>query len=328
MTALTDTHNRTISYLRLSVTDRCNLRCRYCMPSQGIQMLDHAEILTYEEMVRLVGLCLRLNMTKVRLTGGEPLVRRGIIDFARQLTGLPVPDLRLTTNGTRLAEMAADLLAAGVRRVNISLDTLDADKYRHITRDGNLDEVWAGLRACLDEGFEQVKVNAVIIRGFNDDEIEVFARLSTELPIHVRFIEFMPLERNGWRPGLVVSSNELQGRLERMGRLEEIPFQAGDGPARRFKLAGAAGELGLISPLSQHFCPSCNRLRLTPDGMLLPCLFGQTEYDLKGPLRSGMGDEALLEIIKKAAASKPVGHHLDGSPLDQGHHRPMTKIGG
>jgi len=327
MAGLTDNHNRVISYLRLSVTDRCNLRCVYCLPEDGVVRLDHQDILTYEELTRLTRLALDLNITKVRLTGGEPLVRRGIVDFAHQLKTLAVPDLRLTTNGQLLAEMAADLYAAGVSKVNVSLDTLQADKYRVITRGGRLERVLAGLDAALEAGFDPVKINVVVMRGLNDDEIESFGRLALDRPFHVRFIEFMPLGRSGWRPGLFASSDEVLARLEGLSPLRPLEAGPGDGPARRLKPAGAAGEIGLISPLSHHFCPKCNRLRLTSDGKLLTCLFAQEEVDLRGPLRSGASDEELLRLITEAVAAKPDRHHLD-SGRQPSFSRCMRTIGG
>ena len=327
MNRLTDTHRRTISYLRLSVTDRCNLRCLYCTPVSGFENIPHPEILTYEEMARLTRLCLSLNMTKVRLTGGEPLVRKGIVHFVRQLKALPVPDLRLTTNGILLGQYAQELFEAGVKRVNVSLDTLDPAKYKKITRAGSLSRVLESLDRAREVGMGPIKLNMVVIRGLNDDELEDFARLSQETPYRVRFIEFMPLERNGWKPGRVITSEEIFNRLRKLGRLEEIPPNETDGPARRFRLGNGPGELGLISPISHHFCPTCNRLRITADGKLLTCLFSSNEVDLKGPLREGATDRELLAIIKKAVADKPQGHHLAEGESTV-HSRPMSTIGG
>ncbi len=327
MNRLIDAHRRTISYLRLSVTDRCNLRCLYCTPVTGFENIPHREILTYEEMTRLTRLCLSLSMTKVRLTGGEPLVRKGIVEFVRQLKALPVPDLRLTTNGTLLGQFAQGLFAAGVRRVNVSLDTLDKNKFKKITKAGSLKRVWESLAQAEAVGMGPIKLNVVIIRGMNDDEIEDFARLSLETPYKIRFIEFMPLERNGWKPGRVISSEEVLDRLEKLGHLQEITPETGDGPARRFRLEDGPGEVGLISPISHHFCPACNRLRITADGKLLTCLFSSTEIDLKGPLRNGADDEELLAIIRRAVAEKPLGHHL-AEGKSTAHDRPMSTIGG
>jgi len=327
MDRLTDSCQRTMSYLRLSVTDRCNLRCIYCLPVQGFKLLKHADILTYEEMVRLTKLALSLNMTKVRLTGGEPLVRLGFVDFVRSLKALPVPDLRLTTNGTLLAEKAAGLFEAGIHRINVSLDTLDQAKYRYITGGGDLKQVLDGLDQAQAVGFSPIKINVVVMRGLNSDEVESFAKLTLETPLHVRFIEFMPLDRNGWKPGLVLTSDEILQRLQRLGPLTEIPPEPNDGPARRFRLGQGPGEVGLISPLSHHFCPTCNRLRITSDGKLLTCLFSSEEVDLKGPLRSGASDEELLAIIRAAVASKPDRHHLaqHSGPVNG---RSMCSIGG
>jgi len=327
MGCLTDSHRRTISYLRLSVTDRCNLRCLYCTPIKGFKHIPHAEILTYEELTRLTRLCLEMEITKVRLTGGEPLVRLGLVDFVRQLKSLPVPDLRLTTNGILLAEMAAGLSRAGIKRVNISLDTMKEDRFRMITRGGDLRRVWAGLEAALKAGMDPVKINVVAIRGFNDDEIEDFARLSLETPFKVRFIEFMPLDRNHWKPGRVITGGEIEARLKKLGPLTPIQAEADDGPARRFRLGRGPGEVGLISPLSHHFCPTCNRLRITADGKLLTCLFSSQEIDLKPALRSGGSDEELLTILREAVASKPERHRLDQGRPGLGR-RPMGAIGG
>ncbi len=327
MNRLEDSHRRTISYLRLSVTDRCNLRCLYCTPVAGFENIPHGEVLTYEEMTRLTRICLSLNMTKVRLTGGEPLVRKGIIEFVRQLKSLPVPDLRLTTNGILLGQFADDLSEAGVKRVNVSLDTLDPSKYKRITKAGSLKRVWESLNQARAVGMGPIKLNVVVIRGVNDDEIEDFARLSQETPFLIRFIEFMPLERNGWKPGRVVSSEEVLARIKKMGHLRELDHEANDGPARRFILDDGPGEVGLISPISNHFCPACNRLRITADGKLLTCLFSSTEVDLKGPLRDGAGDDELLDLIQKAVSEKPMGHHLKEGE-STAHDRPMKSIGG
>lgn len=297
------------------------------MPEDGLKTMPHDQIMTYEEMLRLTRLALGLNMTKVRLTGGEPLVRKGIVDFIARLRDLPVPDLRVTTNGTLLADMAADLYRAGVSRVNVSLDTMDPARYKAITRCGQLKRVMAGLDRALEVGFSPVKINVVVIRGQNDDEIEDFARLAHERPFHVRFIEFMPMERNGWRPGSVISSDEVLQRVARVARPTPIPAGPEDGPARRFKLEGGQGEIGLISPLTQHFCPTCNRLRLTSDGKLLSCLFAKTETDIKTPMRNGASDEELLAIIRQTVANKPEGHHLE-ERADPGSCRPMGAVGG
>lgn len=324
---LQDSERRTVGYLRLSVTDRCNLRCQYCAPAKGFHHISHGQILSYEELTRLTKLFLGLGIGKVRLTGGEPLVRLGLVDFARQLKALPVPDLRLTTNGVLLEEMAEELFAAGISRVNISLDTLQAERFREITRGGDLDRVRAGLRAAERVGFDPIKLNVVVMRGVNDDELEAFGRLALDKPYHVRFIEFMPLERNSWKPGAVVDREEILARLTRVLDLEEIPRQAEDGPAQRFRIRGGQGEIGLISPISNHFCPTCNRLRITSDGKLLTCLFASNEVDLREPLRSGASDDDLLAIINEAVAHKPKGHKLAQGQGTE-HSRTMGSIGG
>ena len=255
MNRLEDAHRRTISYLRLSVTDRCNLRCLYCTPVTGFENIPHREILTYEEMTRLTRLCLSLNMTKVRLTGGEPLVRKGILDFVRQLKAMPVPDLRLTTNGILLGQYAGELFRAGVKRVNVSLDTLDEAKYKEITKAGSLKRVWESLETARAVGMGPIKLNVVVIRGLNDNEIEDFARLSLESPFQVRFIEFMPLERNGWKPGRVVSSEEVFDRLKKLGKLEEgrPGAQRRAGPA--VQAPGRSGRGGSDQPHLQPLLP-------------------------------------------------------------------------
>ncbi len=323
---LSDGRGRVVASLRLSVTDRCNLACRYCTPQRGLRLIRTDELLTDDELARLARVFLSLGVVKIRLTGGEPLIRPGFLDLVSRLRGLGAADLRLTTNGHRLAGLAAGLFAAGVRRVNVSLDSLRPARYRAITRGGNIDRVRAGIEAALAVGFDPVKVNVVVMRGFNDDEIEDFGRLALDAPVTVRFIEFMPLDGNGWRAERFVPGEEMMARLSRLGRLSAVPRQAGDGPARRFRLAGAAGEIGLITPLSNHFCSSCDRLRLTADGRLLNCLFSRDEFDLKGPLRAGAPEAEIRELIKAAAAAKPAGRRA--AAAGSGRLRPMVAVGG
>ncbi len=323
MVPLVDNHHRRLTYLRLSVTDRCNLRCQYCMPPQGLPLQPHDEILTYEELLRLVGLFVDRGVNKIRVTGGEPLLRRGLIDFLSRLReAAPGVELCLTTNGLLLADMAPDLRAAGISRVNVSLDSLDRRRYEAITRRDALDQVLAGIDAALATGFDPVKINMVLMAGVNDDEIADFGRLSLERPLVVRFIEFMPVgDRSDWRSDLVVSTEEVMKRLAPMGRLEPIGRQPEDGPARRFRIEGAVGEVGFISAMTDHFCQTCNRLRLTAEGRLRPCLLSDTEIDLKTPLRSGASDAELAELLTQAAGLKPrrPTHEV---------HRPMSSIGG
>jgi cyclic pyranopterin phosphate synthase len=315
-----DPLQRTIRYLRISVTDRCNLRCRYCMPEEGVAALAHDQVLRLEEIARLAQVAISLGINRFRLTGGEPLVRKGIVDLVRQMAALPgLADLSMTTNATLLAVMAAPLAEAGLRRVNISLDTLRPERYAHITRGGSLEAALAGIRAAEAAGLTPVKINAVVMRDFNDDEVAALAQRSLTEGWNVRFIEAMPLghqaqaNQQGYVP-----SDETRGRIEAaLGALEPAELD-GNGPARYWRLPGAAGTLGFISALSQHFCATCNRLRLTSDGKLMPCLFSALEYALRGPLRAGADDEALRAVFAEAIGHKPEGHHLsDPDACDQ-----------
>ncbi len=326
---LIDPFRRHITYLRLSVTDRCNLRCRYCMPEHGVAKLDHNDILTYEEFLRVVTAAASEGMTKIRLTGGEPLVRRGLPDFIREIVSIPgILDLRLTTNGVLLAGQASELLAAGIKRVNISLDSLNRETFRQITGRDEFESVWRGIQKALETGFDKVKVNVVIIRGTNDHELMSFVRLIENLPIELRFIEFMPLGRvDFWSRERVVSVQEIKDRIRPLGELIAKSHLDSDGPARVYTLPGAVGTLGFISPVTDHFCETCNRLRLTADGKLRLCLLSNREMDLRGPLRDGATMEELKGLLKEAVNNKP-GRHL----LDQDAHsadsRGMSLIGG
>ena len=310
---LTDQHDRRLTYLRISITDRCNLRCVYCRPPEGITKLQHADILTYEEILRLAKIALGLGVKKVRITGGEPLVRKGVFDFIERVSSLPgLRDLCLTTNGIHLAENLDRLRAAGVRRLNVSLDSLHRNKYREITGYDGLERVWEGIRLAEKMGLEPVKINVVVLKGVNDDEVLDFARLSLERPYHIRFIEYMPLGPARDRfPAYHLSNAWVKDRLEHLGKLMEVPHDPQDGPAERYRVEGARGEIGLISPLTNHFCHDCNRLRLTSTGRLRVCLLSDREIDMKGPLRSGASDRDLVGLFLKAASSKPRGHHLD-----------------
>ncbi|MGA1845445.1 MAG: GTP 3',8-cyclase MoaA [bacterium] len=330
MSGLIDAHARTIDYMRISVTDRCNLRCRYCMPDQGVTHLPHAEILSYEEILRLARVAIGCGVTKIRITGGEPLVRKGVISFIERLSALPgMKDVTLTTNGVLLASCAADLKRAGLRRVNISLDTLKREKYRFITRRDSLPQVLSGIEAAQQAGLTPVKINCVAIRGFNDEEILDFARLSIEHPFHVRFIEFMPLGENDyWSEDKALHAPDILRAIRVRYQLEPISSKKNQsGPARRFRIRGGAGEIGIISALSEHFCDTCNRIRLTPDGRLRNCLFSDEEVNIKEALRSGATDEELDQIIRESIRHKPSGHRLQE---DASHKckRSMWKIGG
>ena len=315
---ITDSFGRAITYLRVSVTELCNLRCQYCMPAEGVRKRSHADMLTEEELLRAVRIAAQLGVTKVRVTGGEPLVKRNILSICRGIADIPgVQELCLTTNGVLLPPLADELRAAGVRRVNLSLDTLDAEKYARITRIGCLDDALRGLDAALSAGFDRVKLNAVLLGGFNDDEIPALAGLTREYPVDVRFIEWMPM---GQRPpgaypldcGVV---------LKALPELTALPPDGG--VAERYILPGAQGYVGLIRPVSCQFCAGCNRLRLTADGKLKPCLHSGQEFSVRG-----LDDAAMRAQFLRAIREKPARH----APLDLAHQseagRNMNEIGG
>lgn len=326
---MNDAFERNIDYLRISVTDRCNLRCIYCMPAEGVELSSYEDILRLEEIVKIIKSAVTLGIKKIRFTGGEPLVRKGIVDLIKQTSEMPeIKDISLTTNGILLPEMAKSLKKAGLNRVNISLDTLSPQKYAEITRGGQFGKVWLGLEAARDAGLDPVKLNTVIIRGLNDDEIFDFVDLTTKMPIHVRFIELMPIGASqAAAMDTYISSAEL---LEMIGSQREIIPEydvAGSGPAKYFRIPGAPGTVGVISPISSHFCASCNRVRLTAEGQLRPCLQSPQEIDLRVPLRSGASEAELADIIKLAINSKPEKHDLAQTGWE-GNRRVMNQIGG
>lgn len=331
METLIDTHNRRINYLRISITDRCNLRCRYCMPREGISQFGPSEILSYEEILRLAALAVKRGIDKIRITGGEPLVRKGVIRLIQGLSRLEgIRDLSMTTNALLLREFSEDLFRAGLKRVNISMDSLDPQKYREITRGGDLKRVWEGIDAARRAGISPIKINMVAISGFNDQEIGDFARLTIGEPFQVRFIEYMPIGLlSEWKPEHCISCQEIKERLEKIFPL--IPLKgAGNGhggPARLFKFPAAVGEIGFISPVSDHFCHSCNRLRLTADGKLKTCLFSDELTDLKPLLRSRASDQELGKMLDEALRNKPLHHGPIGGVMKRCH-LPMVKIGG
>ena len=323
------TSERRINYLRLSITDRCNLRCRYCMTEEGIQRIPHDEILTYEEFLRIVRLAVLRGIRKVRITGGEPLVRKGLPAFIHQIsseTGLQ--EITLTTNGVLLEEYAERLWVNGVRRVNVSMDSLDSKRFEFITGRDVFRKVWSGIHKATRLGFDPIKLNMVVIKGWNDDEVLDFARLTYDAPYHVRFIEYMPLGGPiEWSSDLVVPAEELQRRIEALGPLLKLDRSATDGPALHYRLEGALGTIGFISAITHEFCSSCNRLRLTAEGSLRTCLFSDEETDLKTPMRTGATDEELLDIMDRAVADKPRGHGLTGEAAPTLNRR-MWGIGG
>ena len=315
-----DQFGREIRYLRVSVTDRCNLRCEYCMPEDGVPDKGHDSILSNEEIIRIIRAAAGYGISKVRLTGGEPLVRQGFIRLCEEISSIPgIEELTLTTNGLLLPAMARDLKRAGVSRVNISLDTLQADKYRRITRGGSLEGALAGIEAARAAGLYPIKINAVLIRGFNDDELMDLARLSLEADVHVRFIELMPIGEGCrfWPDGYLSAEDA----IAMMPGLESL--DASDGVAQSWRLPGAGGTVGFIKPVSHHFCGSCNRLRLTADGMLKPCLHSDSEI----PVRGLQGEE-LRAAFEAAIMAKPAENREMSAAMPSRAGRSMNRIGG
>jgi len=328
---LRDAFERPIQYLRVSLTDRCNLRCVYCMPEEGVVPLQHADMLRYEELVRIVQVAVELGIVHVRLTGGEPLVRRDVVALVADLARIPgLDDLAITTNGMLLERYAESLARAGLRRVNLSLDTLQPERFAQLTRGGDLAQVLRGRTAALTAGLRPVKINTVVIRGMNDDEVVDLARLTLQPEWHVRFIEVMPLgQGTHWQADGVVPTHEIQARIRAaLGELMPVgEHGAGIGPARYYRLPAAAGTLGFISPVTEHFCFACNRLRLTSTGQILPCLLSAVAFDLRAALRAGADDAALREIFATAIAAKPRSHHL-AEQVPSADVLPMSCIGG
>lgn len=327
MTALVDKYGRKHDYMRIAVTDRCNLRCQYCMPEEGVKTLDHSNILSFEEIFSVVKVAASLGVKKIRLTGGEPLVRKDLeklIFMIAQIDG--IEDIAMTTNAIHLADKIDVLKAAGLNRVNISLDSLNAGKFRELTRGGDLQKVLKGIEAAIEKGLTPVKVNAVVIKGFNDDEIADFIRWTIDTPIQMRFIEYMPIgDSLTWKDGFF-PLEQVRTIAETIGSVVDVVGVKGNGPASVFKLAGAAGTVGIIHPVSQHFCSSCNRLRLTADGKLKPCLFWQEEVDI----RQFIGNEhQLTSIFRDVLNLKEERHQMtEEQQRDQRTIRKMSQIGG
>ena len=321
--------DRIVNYLRISLTDRCNLRCVYCMPEEGVQFMPHGEILSYEEILHIVRLCVRCGIRKVRLTGGEPLVRRGFTGFLEKLCALQeLDEVTLTTNGVLLKELAGHIWDCGIFRINVSLDSLNAERFLNITGRDYFDRVWEGILEAERLGFNPIKINVVAIKGVNDDEVLDFARLTLEKPYHVRFIELMPVgEQNIWSSDKFISTEEIQNQIRTLGTLIPRKNNALDGPAERYVLEGGQGEIGFIAALSNHFCHSCNRLRLTAEGHLRNCLFSDREIDIKTPLRKGSGNGHLLSLIQYAIENKPNGRGAMSTRLRKCV-RQMSSIGG
>lgn len=325
--ALRDRFFRTVSYLRVSITDRCNQRCIYCMPEEGVKSLNPSKILTYEEILRVIKAASGLGINKIRITGGEPLVRKGVLDFIAAAAAMDgVDELALTTNGLLLEEMAAGLSSAGLKRVNVSLDTLKPELYEKVTRRQGLEQVLRGLKASTAVGLSPVKINVVAMKGINDDEILDFAAFAMDGGYEVRFIEFMPTANQFWGPERLLASADILNILKSKYSIAAVESNVSSGPSRVFTLPGGA-TIGVISPMSDHFCGNCNRLRLTAEGRLRSCLFSDAEEDLSPLLRSGAAEPVLADAICRAVNRKPSGHELSDPKADQCE-PVMRKIGG
>jgi cyclic pyranopterin phosphate synthase len=325
---LADGFGRPITNLRISVTDRCNLRCVYCMPGEPVWM-PRPEILTFEEIERLVRVAVSLGITDFRVTGGEPTARKDLPELIRRIAGIPgLRDLAMTTNGILLRKLARPLREAGLHRLNISLDTLRGEKFVHITRREGFRETWEGIEAADQAGFRPLKINMVVMRGVNDDEVVDFARMARTRPWQIRFIEFMPLDGDGlWTRDRVVPAREILDRINAEWPLDLVSDGPKSDPARIFRFKDGQGDIGLIASVTEPFCGSCDRIRVTPDGKLRTCLFSTWETDLKGPLRRGAADEDLCALIRSAVARKEAGHGINRPDFVKPE-RAMNAIGG
>jgi cyclic pyranopterin phosphate synthase len=317
-----DKHGRTINYLRLSITDRCNLRCCYCMPATGVPACEHGDVLRYEELFRIVEAAVSLGIEKVRITGGEPLVRKGLIGFLKQLGALPgLSEMTLTTNGLLLKETAAHLKAAGVNRLNVSLDSLDHQTYEQITRGGDLDKVLPGLEVAEQAGL-RLKLNMVVMRGINDHEVEDFAALSYKHPWSVRFIEYMPTIRETVWQNRVIPGREILERLQQTFSLSSISTSRLCGPAKPYRIDGAMGTVGIITPITEHFCGDCNRIRVTAQGLAKSCLLSDQALDLKPAL--ALDINAIRKFLVEVISGKNQQHHF----MDEERSFQMSSVGG
>jgi cyclic pyranopterin phosphate synthase len=323
---LIDRYRRIINYIRVSITDYCNLKCIYCTPYGGGAKLHYKEILRYEEILRIINTGIRLGISKVRITGGEPLARKDVHNFLYKLMSLEgLSDVSLTTNGVMLKENINRIKDAGIKRINISIDTLHKEKFQKITGYDYFHQVREGINLALKKGFNPVKLNVVVLPGINDDELTDFARLTFDHPLHIRFIEYMPMGTDIIDVKKQLLSPEIKARLAGTGEMIPVANEINDGPVMRYKYKGAAGEIGFISPISNHFCSTCNRLRLTASGHLRPCLLSDRQVDIKTPLRSGASDQEIADIFLKAVSFKPFEHHLTA---DGGGNGQMRAIGG
>lgn len=325
---LTDSFGRHHSYLRISLTERCNLRCRYCMPAEGVQLQPRQNLLTFEEIERLARLFVAAGVNKIRLTGGEPLVRQDVEDLVDRLGGIAGLDaLAVTTNGLLLRKKIDRLRSGGVTHLNVSLDTLRADRFQHITRREGLALVLGAIDTAIEKGYVPLKVNCVVMRGFNEDEVCDFVEMTRDKPIEIRFIEYMPFDGNGWSDGSLVPYEELLGTIrEAYPDLESVDTRETE-TAKRFRVPGYAGEVGFITSMTANFCTGCNRLRITADGNLKVCLFGNAEVSLRDKMREGASDDALLRIIE-AAVGRKKARHAGMYEIASSANRPMILIGG
>ena len=323
-----DRYLREIDYLRISVTDRCNLRCRYCMPEGGVESICHSDILTYEEILRLIKIVAKMGICKIKITGGEPLVRKDVCGFIRKIHEIPgINSVTLTTNGSLLGQYLPELEAAGISGINISLDTLDADKFYQITRRDSFIEVWDSFRKVIKTKIP-VKINCVPMRGFNDEELVDIALLAKEFPVSVRFIEMMPIGKGREYQG--ISQKEVEEMLESVyGEMTSVSEAMGNGPAKYYNLPGFQGKIGFISAISHEFCRNCNRIRLTADGILKPCLNYESHVDLRKAMRNAISDRELEQLVRKSIYEKPKCHGFGiEKEIDRQEKQQMVRIGG
>lgn len=328
MGAIQDLYGRVVTYLRVSVTDRCNLRCRYCMPLDGVRFKDLDDVLSWDEFLRVVRAAASLGVRRIRITGGEPTTRPGLVDFVREVAATPgIEDVSMTTNGMLFAGMAGALRAAGLRRVNISLDSLRPDRFRHLTHYGDFHAVWSAVEAALAENLHPVKINCVALRGENDDELADFVAIGETRPLHVRFIELMPLgTSHAWTRERLYPAAEIRERIAE--RFAFVPDSLeGGGPARYYRVPGFQGTFGVITAMTENFCHNCNRVRLTADGELQPCLGSLLAMDLRAPLRGGISDDDLRRLVQKGIRAKPERHLME-EYLEETAGRRMWTIGG
>lgn len=327
---LVDSFGRVHDNLRISVTDRCNIRCFYCMPAEHVAFMDRRELLTFEELERFARIAVTLGITKLRLTGGEPLVRHNLDVLVRLLAAIPgIQDIGLTTNGLLLADQAEALYAAGLRRINVSLDALDPVRFKEFTRREGFEKVIAGIQAAQRAGFEPVKVNAVSVRGMSEDQVVPFGHFARETGVEVRFIEYMPLDADAaWEREKVLFAQEIVERLSaEIQPLVALPPRDTRAPATDYVFADGVGKIGFIASVSQPFCLNCNRIRITADGKLRNCLFSLEEADVRGLLRGGASDEEIAELVRQSVSAKKEGHEINTAKFVQPQ-RPMYSIGG